>query len=132
MWRTVPCRGKCPWRIKKKKKKNLRTPLAAAIELKVTDSRAALTPAYWSFRTLYELLDYLVGENRWETIWGFYDTYTDWATNTLKNLDLGYVSPPPPQAPPVPAKPELSLPDGSADSPAARQALADYREALRE
>ncbi|WP_050849833.1 two-partner secretion domain-containing protein, partial [Bordetella pertussis] len=110
----------------------LRTPLAAAIELKVTDSRAALTPAYWSFRTLYELLDYLVGENRWETIWGFYDTYTDWATNTLKNLDLGYVSPPPPQAPPVPAKPELSLPDGSADSPAARQALADYREALRE
>ncbi|CPO98614.1 adhesin [Bordetella pertussis] len=108
----------------------LRTPLAAAIELKVTDSRAALTPAYWSFRTLYELLDYLVGENRWETIWGFYDTYTDWATNTLKNLDLGYVSPPPPQAPPVPAKPELSLPDGSADSPAARQALADYREAL--
>ncbi|CPL75361.1 adhesin [Bordetella pertussis] len=109
----------------------LRTPLAAAIELKVTDSRAALTPAYWSFRTLYELLDYLVGENRWETIWGFYDTYTDWATNTLKNLDLGYVSPPP-QAPPVPAKPELSLPDGSADSPAARQALADYREALRE
>ncbi|CCN02262.1 adhesin [Bordetella bronchiseptica Bbr77] len=111
----------------------LRTPLAAAIELKVTDSRAALTPAYWSFRTLYELLDYLVGENRWETIWGFYDTYTDWATNTLKNLDLGYVSPPPPpQAPPVPAKPELALPDGSADSPAARQALADYREALRE
>ncbi|KDD96270.1 adhesin FhaS [Bordetella bronchiseptica MO275] len=110
----------------------LRTPLAAAIELKVTDSRAALTPAYWSFRTLYELLDYLVGENRWETIWGFYDTYTDWATNTLKNLDLGYVSAPPPQAPPVPAKPELALPDGSADSPAARQALADYREALRE
>ncbi|KDD48463.1 adhesin FhaS [Bordetella bronchiseptica OSU095] len=110
----------------------LRTPLAAAIELKVTDSRAALTPAYWSFRTLYELLDYLVGENRWETIWGFYDTYTDWATNTLKNLDLGHVSPPPPQAPPVPAKPELALPDGSADSPAARQALADYREALRE
>ncbi|AOB38482.1 filamentous hemagglutinin N-terminal domain-containing protein [Bordetella parapertussis] len=110
----------------------LRTPLAAAIELKVTDSRAALTPAYWSFRTLYELVDYLVGENRWETIWGFYDTYTDWATNTLKNLDLGYVSPPPPQAPPVPAKPELALPDGSADSPAARQALADYRQALRE
>ncbi|OZI78675.1 two-partner secretion domain-containing protein [Bordetella genomosp. 6] len=110
----------------------LRTPLAAAIELKVTDSRAALTPAYWSFRTLYELLDYLVGENRWETIWGFYDTYTDWAANTLKNLDLGYLSPPPPQAPPVPAKPELALPDGSADSPAARQALADYREALRE
>ncbi|AOB27289.1 hemagglutinin repeat-containing protein [Bordetella bronchiseptica] len=91
----------------------LRTPLAAAIELKVTDSRAALTPAYWSFRTLYELLDYLVGENRWETIWGFYDTYTDWAANTLKNLDLGYLSPPPPQAPPVPGR--MPAPRGDAD-----------------
>ncbi|VTQ85298.1 two-partner secretion domain-containing protein [Bordetella bronchiseptica] len=97
------------------------------LTLTAVDNRAGLSPASWNFNSTYELLDYLLDQNRWEYIWGLYPTYTEWSVNTLKNLDLGYQAKPAPTAPPMPKMPTLDLRGHTQESAEGRKIFAEYK-----
>ncbi|MFJ0545039.1 hemagglutinin repeat-containing protein [Bordetella bronchiseptica] len=102
-----------------------KTPLP--VSLTALDNRAGLSPATWNFNSTYELLDYLLDQNRYEYIWGVYPTYTEWSVNTLKNLNLGYQAKPAPTAPPMPKAPELDLRGHTLESAEGRKIFAEYK-----
>ncbi|QBV78931.1 filamentous hemagglutinin [Bordetella pertussis] len=102
-----------------------KTPLP--VSLTALDNRAGLSPATWNFQSTYELLDYLLDQNRYEYIWGLYPTYTEWSVNTLKNLDLGYQAKPAPTAPPMPKAPELDLRGHTLESAEGRKIFGEYK-----
>ncbi|KCV54748.1 filamentous hemagglutinin/adhesin [Bordetella bronchiseptica] len=102
-----------------------KTPLP--VSLTALDNRAGLSPATWNFQSTYELLDYLLDQNRYEYIWGLYPTYTEWSVNTLKNLDLGYQAKPAPTAPPMPKAPELDLRGHTLESAEGRKIFSEYK-----
>ncbi|KAK53774.1 filamentous hemagglutinin N-terminal domain-containing protein, partial [Bordetella bronchiseptica] len=102
-----------------------KTPLP--VSLTALDNRAGLSPATWNFQSTYELLDYLLDQNRYEYIWGLYPTYTEWSVNTLKNLDLGYQAKPAPTAPPMPKAPELDLRGHKLESAEGRKIFSEYK-----
>ncbi|AOB26674.1 hemagglutinin repeat-containing protein [Bordetella bronchiseptica] len=102
-----------------------KTPLP--VSLTALDNRAGLSPATWTFKSTYELLDYLLDQNRYEYIWGVYPTYTEWSVNTLKNLDLGYQAKPAPTAPPVPKMPTLDLRGHAPESAEGRKIFGEYK-----
>ncbi|MFJ0754294.1 C80 family cysteine peptidase, partial [Bordetella bronchiseptica] len=111
----------------------LRRPLAAPIVLRATDSRAQhVIPAFWKFHTLYEFLDFLLSNNEPRYIWGYYRTWPEWAFQTLRNLDLGYVGAPDPTAPPVPRPPVLDPQAKASTTPAAQALVAQYHKDLAE
>ncbi|AWP84606.1 filamentous hemagglutinin [Bordetella bronchiseptica] len=97
------------------------------LTLTAVDNRAGLSPASWNFNSTYELLDYLLDQNRYEYIWGVYPTYTEWSVNTLKNLDLGYQAKPAPTAPPVPKVPTLDLRGHKLESPEGLKIYGEYK-----
>ncbi|MGY0776232.1 two-partner secretion domain-containing protein, partial [Bordetella bronchiseptica] len=97
------------------------------LTLTAVDNRAGLSPASWNFNSTYELLDYLLDQNRYEYIWGVYPTYTEWSVNTLKNLNLGYQAKPAPTAPPMPKAPELDLRGHTLESAEGRKIFAEYK-----
>ncbi|MFU1957826.1 filamentous hemagglutinin, partial [Bordetella bronchiseptica] len=97
------------------------------LTLTAVDNRAGLSPASWNFNSTYELLDYLLDQNRYEYIWGVYPTYTEWSVNTLKNLDLGYQAKPDPTAPPVPKVPTLDLRGHKLESPEGLKIYGEYK-----
>ncbi|QGB61347.1 filamentous hemagglutinin/adhesin [Bordetella parapertussis] len=102
-----------------------KTPLP--VSLTALDNRAGLSPATWNFNSTYELLDYLLDQNRHEYIWGVYPTYTEWSVNTLKNLNLGYQAKPAPTAPPMPKMPTLDLRGHTLESAEGRKIFAEYK-----
>ncbi|KDC56643.1 hemagglutinin repeat-containing protein, partial [Bordetella bronchiseptica] len=102
-----------------------KTPLP--VSLTALDNRAGLSPASWNFNSTYELLDYLLDQNRYEYIWGVYPTYTEWSVNTLKNLNLGYQAKPAPTAPPMPKMPTLDLRGHTQESAEGRKIFAEYK-----
>ncbi|WP_430622270.1 hemagglutinin repeat-containing protein [Bordetella bronchiseptica] len=102
-----------------------KTPLP--VSLTALDNRAGLSPATWNFNSTYELLDYLLDQNRYEYIWGVYPTYTEWSVNTLKNLNLGYQAKPAPTAPPMPKMPTLDLRGHTQESAEGRKIFAEYK-----
>ncbi|MGZ9893185.1 C80 family cysteine peptidase [Bordetella bronchiseptica] len=111
----------------------LRRPLAAPIVLRVTDSRAQhVAPALWKFHTLYQFLDFLLSNDEPRYIWGYYRTWPEWAFQTLRNLDLGYIGAPDPTAPPVPRPPVLDPRAKTRDTPAGQALVAQYRKDLAE
>ncbi|MGR0065067.1 hemagglutinin repeat-containing protein, partial [Bordetella bronchiseptica] len=97
------------------------------LTLTAVDNRAGLSPASWNFNSTYELLDYLLDQNRYEYIWGVYPTYTEWSVNTLKNLNLGYQAKPAPTAPPVPKVPTLDLRGHKLESPEGLKIYGEYK-----
>lgn len=111
----------------------LRRPLAAPIVLRVTDSRAQhVAPTLWKFHTLYQFLDFLLSNDEPRYIWGYYRTWPEWAFQTLRNLDLGYVGAPDPTAPPVPRPPVLDPQAKTNTTPAAQALVAQYHKDLAE
>ncbi|KDD55231.1 filamentous hemagglutinin domain protein, partial [Bordetella bronchiseptica OSU553] len=111
----------------------LRRPLASPIVLRATDSRAQhVLPAFWKFHTLYQFLDFLLSNNEPRYIWGYYRTWPEWTYQTLRNLDLGYVGAPDPQAPPVPRPPVLDPAAKARATPADQALVAQYHKDLAE
>ncbi|QIX99356.1 filamentous hemagglutinin N-terminal domain-containing protein [Bordetella bronchiseptica] len=111
----------------------LRRPLASPIVLRATDSRAQhVIPAFWKFHTLYQFLDFLLSNNEPRYIWGYYRTWPEWTYQTLRNLDLGYVGAPDPQAPPVPRPPVLDPAAKARATPADQALVAQYHKDLAE